>query len=314
MRDFFRGRWSIFAALPSVQNGRDMTYAQAFRAFPPSSTWNNSTPFKSVPNAVPSAAFDNLLVAIHTVSRRRLDAIVPLVYQAHLQGQIDEAATERLQDAAQLRRETFAARVRVHNHKKAMGPRPERPQHPRSRWRDNRRVWSGSGPLPPSLRHHFTAGENAVAAIIRAEVRKHGVCKLPYAAIAKSAGLLSTTVVKRFVRIAKAKGLIAVQERKVAHNRNAPNVITIISAEWKSWNEGGKSKGGGGISVPPIQNKDIKGRLEKPQSLATARLGGSETTGAGSRDEGNGRNTLTPSTLRRQFSGQTPNNPAYPRY
>lgn len=224
-----------------------------------------------------SAAYDNLLVAIHNVTRRRLDAIVPLVYQAQLQGQISEDDATRLHEAAELRRGVFAARQRVHNHKKAMGPRPEKPQHPRSRWRDNRRMWSGSGPLPPTLRHLFTAGENAVAAIIRAEVRQNGACKLPYSAIAKSAGLLSTTVVKRFVRIAKAKGLIAVEERKVAHNRNAPNIITITSREWLQWIEGATApkarKGGGGISVSPKLNQDINTSMRNPQSQEAAGLG-----------------------------------------
>ncbi len=205
-----------------------------------------------------SAAFDQLLVAINSVTRRRLDQIVPLVYQAQLSGQIDEMQTDRLATAAQVRRDVFAARHRVAGITKPSFPEPV---HQRSRMRGKRRTWGASGALPPNLRSMFTPGENAVAAVIRAEVRRHGACTLPYAAIAKSAGLLSTTVVKRFVRVAKAQGLIAVQERRITGTRNAPNVIRITSVDWQRWNEVSErtpiSRGGGGMTVPPYQNKDI---------------------------------------------------------
>ncbi len=266
---------------------------------------------RSQPNAIQAAAFDNLLVAIHTVTRRRLDAIVPLVFQANAQGQIDDDSAVTLHEAAEMRRKVFAARSRVANHKP---PRPEKPRHPRSRWKENRRVWSGSGPLPPSLRALFTAGENAVAAIIRAEVRKHGVCKLPYSAIAKSAGLLSTTVVKRFVRIAKARGLIHVQERKVSGNRNAPNIITITSGEWKKWNEvadRGERKGGGGISVSPIQNQDIYRPMENPQHHATARLGATFDRSQGLMRGAGGGDSAQPFRPRQGFGPTAPNPTRY---
>lgn len=213
------------------------------------------------------AAYDHLLVAINSVPHRRLDAIVPLVYKAHLAGQLDEAQTDRLQTAAQVRRDVFAARRRVGNHKPLSPPNPA---HSRSRSRANRRIWGGSGALPPSLRSQFTPGENAVAAVIRAEVRRNGSCSLPYAQIAKSAGLLSTTVVKRFVRLAKASGLIAVKERRVTGGRNAPNVITITSTEWRRWNDLSVSEWGGGTSVPPYQNRDFNKRSTKARSSRLA--------------------------------------------
>lgn len=222
-----------------------------------------------------AAAFDHLLVAITSVPRRRLDSIVPLVYKAHLAGQLDEGQTERLQMAAQVRRDVFTARRRVEHGKPA--PVFQRPADARSRSRENRRVWSGSGALPPALRSMFTPGENAVAAVIRAEVRRHGSCSLSYAQIAKSAGLLSTTVVKRFMRLAKREGLIAVKERRIAGCRNAPNVITITSTEWKRWNELSSREGGGGTSVPSYQNTGFNNRSNH--------IAGCQTTTAAARGQ-----------------------------
>lgn len=234
--------------------------------------------------------FDKLLVAAYTVQEKRIDSIVSLAYQAQLAGQLDDVQAGRLHDAAAVRRDVFAARRRVRY--AAKDGAPPRPPHERSRCRDKRRTWGMSGALPHHLRSMFTPGENAVAAVIRAEVRKHGRCTLAYSQIAKAAGLLSTTVVKRFVRQAKKANLIEVRERRVAGNRNAPNVIVIISADWRSWNNMAAVADGGGTTVPPYQNKNIskgaaRGGTAQEPNRHTERQGrnglgeGERRTGAG---------------------------------
>jgi hypothetical protein len=202
--------------------------------------------------------FDQCLVGIFNAPERRLDQMVALVYRGQVEGHLDESQVEHLTEAAQCRRGVFAARRRTHYQARARFT-----DAPPSERRRKLRSWSASGALPPHLRSEFTPGENAVAAVIRAEVRRHGYCSLPYSAIAKAAGLLSTTVVKRFVRLARDRGLIVVKERRKPGERNKPNIITIVSRDWQRWNELAERQGGGGTSVSPIQTRDIQRTANK---------------------------------------------------
>lgn len=196
--------------------------------------------------------FDQYLVGIFNAPERRLDQMVSLIYRSQVEGHLDESQVEYLAGAAQCRRSVFDARRRTH-----FQTRQRFTDAPLSERRRKLRSWSASGALPPHLRSAFTPGENAVAAVIRAEVRRRGYCSLPYSAIAKAAGLRSTTVVKRFVREARKRGLIAVKERRCPGDRNKPNIITIVSRDWQRWNELSDQKGGGGTNVSPIQTKVI---------------------------------------------------------
>jgi hypothetical protein len=198
--------------------------------------------------------FDQMLVSIFDVPARRVDQVAGLIWRGHAEGHLDDDQAERLSGAVQLRRNVFAARRTVNSPRAWL--QKARTQGERDGGREKRRTWSASGALPPPLRCRFTPGENAVAAVIRAEVRRHGSCTLSYAAIAKSAGLLSTTVVKRFIREARRTGLIDVKHRPVPGGRHKPNVITIISRQWQAWNEVGPREGSGGTAVPSYQNKD----------------------------------------------------------
>lgn len=193
-----------------------------------SGTWQGTS--------VSSEVYDRLLVGVTSRRERDISSLMPLVYDAQSRGWIDETQAGMLQEAAQLRRNIFAARRRVESNPKPPAPKLL-PSDRRSRALRHRRVWAGSGALPHNLRTSFTHGENAVAAVIRAEVRKYGQCALAWGSIAKAAGLLSTTVVKRFVRIARKLRLIHVEERRVKGARNLPSIITIISAEWLAWIE-----------------------------------------------------------------------------
>ena len=241
---------------------------------------------------LPGGACDQLLTGIFAVQERRIDQMTALAYRGHLEGAIDEAQLELLTDAARCRREVFAARRRVR------GSRPLasilQPDG-RNTHREKRRTWSASGALPPALRARFTPGEHAVAAVIRAEVRRHGRCSLPYSAIARSAGLSGTTVVKRFVREARRAGLIDVQARPVPGQRHLPNIITIISVEWRSWNELAPRKGGGGTAVPSHQNIQENKRLRTGRiDKATPRIAGREAVGLGREAPGRSRGGTEP--------------------
>src|SRR5215204_3183501 len=75
--------------------------------------------------------------------------------------------------------------------------------------------WAVSGALPPALASRFTTAENAVLAVVSAEVRRHGACTLTVGHIAALAGVSETTV-RNAVREARALGLVQVEERRIS--------------------------------------------------------------------------------------------------
>ena len=79
---------------------------------------------------------------------------------------------------------------------------------------------------------HFA--ENAVLAVVAAEVRTKGSCSLTIGHIAALAGVCRKTV-KNALREAEALGFVRVEERRLTAWRNAPNRVTITSPEWHAW-------------------------------------------------------------------------------
>lgn len=219
-----------------------------------------------------AVAFDALLVAVGGAPERLLDGLVRQAYSAQIAGLIDEAQCEVLHQAAHSRRAVFGARRRRLQHPVTRAGLPTR-RDDRAARRANRRVWSGSGALPHHLRALFTPGENAVAAVVRAEVRKHGACALTYGAIAKAAGLEGVTVVKRFVRQAKKHNLIDVELRPQPGRKNLPNVITITDADWLTWNAlSEQHRGHEGASIQRVPSKNS--RTPSSKVVAVVRLHG----------------------------------------
>src|SRR5919202_1824007 len=140
----------------------------------------------------------------------------------------------------------------------------------RARSWERRRRLAYSGPLPPRLAARFTVGEAAALKVIADEVRAHGKCDRTLGEIAARAGVGRTTV-QNAIRQAVKLGLVAVQERRRPGARSLPNVIRIVSAEWRSWLERGR-KGGGFKNVNPTDKpcffkegkKDLSGVSPKP--------------------------------------------------
>ncbi len=97
-----------------------------------------------------------------------------------------------------------------------------------------RRAWTGSGWLPPAIAARLTMGEAAAIGVIVAEIAKHGRCELYIGAIAGRAGVCAT-VVHNALQQARMLGLLHVEARRVARDRNLPNIVTIISREIELW-------------------------------------------------------------------------------
>ena len=132
---------------------------------------------------------------------------------------------------------------------------------------ERRRRWAASGRLPPAIAARFTLAEQAVLAVVAAEVAKRGTCALSVSAVAALAGVSPSTV-QRAVREAKLRGLVTVEERRLARFRNDTNVVCIVSHEWKAWlrlarrqdRPGGGCQTGQGTNTPVSYPVNSEGR------------------------------------------------------
>ena len=70
--------------------------------------------------------------------------------------------------------------------------------------------------------------------MVVAEIATRGQCMLSIGAVAGRAGVCST-IVRNALRQARTLGLLHVEARRVARDRNLPNVVTIISRELELW-------------------------------------------------------------------------------
>ena len=161
---------------------------------------------------------NQLRAAIAAAPRVELTKISALLWRAYAAGQVTEAEASELSDLIEARKAIPAA------HKPMQRRLGSRPRSPASM--ERRRRWAASGALPPALAARFTLAETAVLAVIAAETRKRGDCRLTNGELADVAGV-SITTVKNALRHAQALGLISVEERRLTAFRNDSNVVRI---------------------------------------------------------------------------------------
>jgi hypothetical protein len=99
---------------------------------------------------------------------------------------------------------------------------------------ERRRRWAASGRLPPALAARFTLAEQAVLALVAAEVVRRKDCRLSVENMAAVAGVCRSTV-KNAIREARQLGLLTVEERQITGFRNDTNVVRVVSREWQAW-------------------------------------------------------------------------------
>lgn len=113
------------------------------------------------------------------------------------------------------------------------GRRPTKsPDRVRSAIR-RRRVSKGS-PIPDTVSHPFTEHGMAVLEIVARAHLARGCCTMTVGEIAARAGVSESTV-RRTLAQAEALGLLMITHRARINAPNLPNVVTITSAEWRSW-------------------------------------------------------------------------------
>src|SRR3954470_18702329 len=201
---------------------------------------------------------EQLRRAVEATPRTELHAVSGLLWKAYAAGQVSEPEASELSALIEAKR---AIPVPPPRPRLRVGSRPRSPGH-----MERRRRWAASGCLPPALAARFTLAEQAALAVVAAEHRKRGDCRLTNQEIADVAGV-SITTVKNALHAARAINLLSVEERRLTAFRNAPNVVRITSPEWRAW----LRLRGGGKSVPRSPTE-----LKRPASAPRSRTWAAE--------------------------------------
>ncbi|PYE38831.1 hypothetical protein DFI02_13510 [Rhizobium sp. PP-F2F-G20b] len=184
---------------------------------------------------------DHFQTAIAGASPRNLDHVAKQLWTAHGAGLLPDDDAQALAAAIEARRHPSGPRKLqdapqgLQRHRQSFFP-PRRPQRSPDRARSiaRRRRLAASGPMPPALACNFTTSELSVLKIVADEITMHGTCSRTIAEIAARAGVSRTSVLNA-LREAQTLGLVTVEERRREGQRNLPNVVRVVSAEWRIW-------------------------------------------------------------------------------
>lgn len=191
---------------------------------------------------------------LSTTPRGRLADLSAAVWKGFAAGAVSETDAQALAEAIEARKAIPSAPAQP---RRRTGSRPRSPEST-----ERRRRWTSSGWLPPQIAARFTMAENAVLAVIAAEVSRRGQCMLTIGAIAGQAGVCKSTV-RNALRQAQALGILTSEEWRITAWRNAPNTVKIVSKEWSTWirlraRRAERSSGGGSKSVNPTNTHIYK--------------------------------------------------------
>lgn len=179
----------------------------------------------------------------------QLGEIVRLLWIGYGNGKISDGEATYLSSIIERRR--ALARRAAPQHTKPPGrvvgrlfsrftPRQRQRSPDRKASRDRRRMLGGSSALPDTLRHHYTEGQRSVLCIVSGEVKHHGICDFPIDKIAALAGVCRTTV-QTALHEARRLCHIKITERPQRGRKSLPNVVEIISPDWRTWLRRGPS-------------------------------------------------------------------------
>lgn len=203
--------------------------------------------------------------AIDRAGSSALNGISQEIWRALAAGSLSDDEAQALAERAQARKETLQRLMldRPTAPKERRVKRPDRIQH--------RRKLAASAPLPPQLAAHFTIGELSVLRIVGDECRDRGTCDRCLAELAARAGVGKSTV-RNALRTAARLGLLTMQERRRRGQRSLTNVVTIVSREWRLWQQRARkpSQGVGPEKRMPMDTRYKQGAFNSPvASVAT---------------------------------------------
>lgn len=193
---------------------------------------------------------DEIRRAIEAATRLTLPQVTALLWRAYGEGKITDPEAEALSGLIEARQTSAGGpnspqnqsptgahpdegraigQARVGSSRRTVGSRPRTDAS-----MERRRRWAASGRLPPGLAARFTLAEQAVLALVAAEITRRKDCRLSVENMAAVAGVCRSTV-KNAIREARRLGLLTVEERAITGFRNDTNIVRIISTEWLAW-------------------------------------------------------------------------------
>lgn len=171
--------------------------------------------------------FEDLKRAVTTTARASLDALHSRATTHWAAGHLTDGECQEIYEGIDRRRHSIFPERR----KRRRQPRTELVL-------TQRRQLANSGHMPSHLAAFFTTSELAVLAIV---AYSGGTFDRSIKELADRAKVGHSTVQKA-LRTAERLGLIAIEERRVAGKKNLPNVVRIISLDWRTWLARGGSK------------------------------------------------------------------------
>jgi hypothetical protein len=162
----------------------------------------------------------------------QIDNIGGMLWKAHAEAHLSDADAQAVAEALQARKQALRNHPPARPMKRASARRVVSPDRAASIRR--RRAVAMSGAVPAKLAAHFTLGELAALSIVAGEVKRNGRCELCMDAIAGMAGVCRSTA-QNALRAARLAGLVTVTERPRPGRKNLPNIIRVVSPEWRAW-------------------------------------------------------------------------------
>lgn len=228
---------------------------------------------------------DEIQRAIESALPAQLAGLAHDIWRAHAAGHLEDEAAQDLAELIQARKmagRAGAGPVQL-GRLTSIFPAKRRQVAPdRAASITRRRTIAASGPLPPTLAARFTVGQLAVLGVVGDELAAHGECTLTVGEIAARAGV-SHRLAQGAIRLAEGDGLVVVVERRRKGDINLPNVVRLLSREWRAWLA---RRGGRGCRT--VRPTDSGGSIQKTGiAVETAnRAAGQALGGTGAPDSG----------------------------
>lgn len=210
----------------------------------------------------------SLASAIDAAHPSQLDTLSRDLWRAHGAGSLSDIEAQTLAEALEARRPSRPVVVAVPGVTWLASSRgrasifpPRRPQHARKHPKriDRRRRLASSGVMPPPLAASWTVGELAVLRIVADETsRGTSVCDRSIGEIAARAGVCRS-LAQAALRRAQVAGLVTIEERRRRGQKNQPNLVRIVSKEWRSWLARGPRTGSRNFD-PTDTNLSLEGK------------------------------------------------------
>ena len=232
---------------------------------------------------------DEIRRAIEAADRIAIPQVTALLWRAYGEGKVTEAEAEALSGLIEARGTSARApipgqrpsptgdhpdggsgalKVHIGQPRRAAGSRPRTDAS-----MERRRRWAASGRLPPGLAARFTLAEQAVLALVAAEVVRRKDCRLAVGHLAAIVGVAETTV-RNAIREAVKLGLVTVEERRVTGFRNDTNIVRIVSPEWAAWLRLARKGAVPNTHPSPQQGGGCKSPQRTPTQVLTLRESG----------------------------------------